>query len=419
MKRLLLSFVLAAVISLSGCSDEDYPFEAARGDGRAVLASKSTLPVGSTIQFSDDFEAGISPRLWILETVNEAQWVHASQIGAGYIHSQQQEPCHPVNQWTDIIATKSDFTNFVMTWDLRFRTAGWHSGKTAVYFRVDDFFRGLRGYWIQIAVAVTGDPAYYIKIMKNSPWNPFIEITPSITYRWELDRWYSFRLEVRGNSFKIKVWPKGDPEPTDWLIDAVDTDTSWPCTRGRIGFGSFWGTETDADNVVVTSPAHTLQAGLDIKPGSCPNPLNAKMLEKGNADNPRSMKGGVLPVAITGCADLDVHDIDASSVLLEGAAPLRIHYDDVAAGAGSAEPCACNDDGADGFQDLVLHFKKADVIAALGGTPDGSSVQLTITGRLHDGTAFEGSDCVVIIGGADEERLHSGKSERGKRTTVF
>ncbi len=38
-------------------------------------------------------------------------------------------------------------------------------------------------------------------------------------------------------------------------------------------------------------------------------------------------KGGVLPVAILGSADFDVSEIDISSLLLEGVAPLRGNYE--------------------------------------------------------------------------------------------
>jgi hypothetical protein len=56
---------------------------------------------------------------------------------------------------------------------------------------------------------------------------------------------------------------------------------------------------------------------IDIKPGSCPNPLNVK-------------SKGVLPVAILGADDLDVNSIDAASTRLGGVAPIRSSYEDVA-----------------------------------------------------------------------------------------
>lgn len=56
---------------------------------------------------------------------------------------------------------------------------------------------------------------------------------------------------------------------------------------------------------------------VDIKPGSCPNPINVK-------------SKAVLPVAILGTEFLDVIDVDVAAVSLKGVAPLRFDYEDVA-----------------------------------------------------------------------------------------
>jgi sugar lactone lactonase YvrE len=131
----------------------------------------------------------------------------------------------------------------------------------------------------------------------------------------------------------------------------------------------------------------TQSVDLDLKPGSCPNPLN-----------PGSR--GVLPVAILGTTDFDVHDIDVSSVLLEGVlAPLRSSIDDVATGgAGGGQGCDCTTDGPDGLDDLTLKFRTEDVASVLGTLAPGEARELTMSGQLLDGTSFEGADCVVIVG---------------------
>jgi hypothetical protein len=51
------------------------------------------------------------------------------------------------------------------------------------------------------------------------------------------------------------------------------------------------------------------QVPINIKPGSCPNPLNVK-------------NKGVLPVAILGMEEFDVPMIDVASIRLEGVAPM-------------------------------------------------------------------------------------------------
>lgn len=135
----------------------------------------------------------------------------------------------------------------------------------------------------------------------------------------------------------------------------------------------------------------TVPVDLDIKPTSCPNPLNVK-------------SKGVLPVAVLGSASLDPNDIDVSSLALEGVAPLRSAVADVAGPFGGTiqdppQRDDCTTDGPDGFTDLTLKFDTQAIVAALGGAgalTDGEVLVLTLTGELTDGTDIEGSDVVWI-----------------------
>ena len=166
------------------------------------------------------------------------------------------------------------------------------------------------------------------------------------------------------------------------------------------------------DNLVVTSWGGCLLAYLDIKPGSCPNPLNVNAPKidvwvqtdentvalKMRPDRPQVAKP-VLPVAILGTADFDVTDIDPATVTLESVPALRWNIEDVSTPVGEdAEECECNTFGADGYPDLTLKFDKSLIVEALGEVYDGDVVALTITGELSNSTAFEGTDCVVIHG---------------------
>jgi hypothetical protein len=128
---------------------------------------------------------------------------------------------------------------------------------------------------------------------------------------------------------------------------------------------------------------------LDIRPTSCPNPLNTNLK-------------GVLPVAILGTADLDVTTIDPATLLLEGVAPLRWSYEDVATPyqpflGKPLDPYACNEYGPDGFMDLVLHFDAQSIVAAIGPVSDGDVLLLMLTGNFYDGRAIAGEDVVKII----------------------
>jgi hypothetical protein len=131
---------------------------------------------------------------------------------------------------------------------------------------------------------------------------------------------------------------------------------------------------------------------VDIRPTSCPNPLN--LGEK-----------GVLPVAILGTNNLDVSKIDLESIMLMGVKPLRSALEDVAtpqppAPSPPAEPCSyCNTLGPDGYMDLTLKFDAEAIISVLNKLPQPlpDCMRLTLRGTLKDGRPMMGGDSVVII----------------------
>jgi hypothetical protein len=117
---------------------------------------------------------------------------------------------------------------------------------------------------------------------------------------------------------------------------------------------------------------------VDIKPVSCPNPLNV-------GDK------GVLPVAILGSEDFEVTQVDPATVELEGVAPLRWALEDVA-GPGCSGP--------DGYLDLTIKFKAQEIVTALGDVYDRDVLLLWLTGNLKfefGGAPLMGSDQVWIL----------------------
>lgn len=163
------------------------------------------------------------------------------------------------------------------------------------------------------------------------------------------------------------------------------------------------------ERIVVPAPP-----ALDIKPGSCPNPLN-----------PRSH--GVLPVALLGTADFDVTDVDVSSLTLTrtdlqdvpaAVTPIRVATEDVGAPF-TGELCDCAKSGPDGFTDLVLKFSTQDIVAIL--LQDDSLdefVVLTLSGNLLDlagGDTFTASDCVRIVPRKNNNRRPASHTAKGNR----
>ena len=199
----------------------------------------------------------------------------------------------------------------------------------------------------------------------------------------------------------------------DGIITKIDLSTNPPTltnivtggSRGdftTVGFdGCLYATQSDrvvkvtnADGTCLPPPlgplfpSNPLHVFVDIKPQSCPNPINVGA-------------NGTLPVAILGTSVFDVTTVDPSSVKLQGVSPLRYALEDVATPfTGTlASATSCTTAGPDGFTDLVLFFDKQALSAALGPVTNGQVLVLTVTGNLlpsFGGTAISGQDVVVI-----------------------
>ena len=126
---------------------------------------------------------------------------------------------------------------------------------------------------------------------------------------------------------------------------------------------------------------------FDIRPGSCPNPLN-------------TAERGVLPAAILGTSSFNVDQIDPSTVRLEGVAPVRSSLQDVAAPfspyTGKDDCMDCTKQKKDKLPDLVVSFNAQEIIAALGTTTPGECRVLHMTAALKGGGSIIGEDVVRI-----------------------
>jgi hypothetical protein len=149
-------------------------------------------------------------------------------------------------------------------------------------------------------------------------------------------------------------------------------DTPPACAQ-NVGYGAW----------MIRVIGHCVVPGkIDIKPESCPNPINPDDL-------------GLVSVAITGSADLDVTLIDPETVVLNGVEPIRWDIEDVS----TPYPgmlCGCHTEGPDGFDDLVFKFLAMDVFRSLGEVEDNEDVQVDMLWRLSDGTVMGGSDCFLV-----------------------
>jgi hypothetical protein len=140
--------------------------------------------------------------------------------------------------------------------------------------------------------------------------------------------------------------------------------------------------ETALVTIYVAKPV-----AVDIKPGSCPNPINVK-------------SRGVLPAAILGSEEFNVTTIDAASLRLQGVAPIRSSKEDVATPfTGEITSCEdCTELGPDGYIDLTLKFSTQEIFAALGEVIDEECIVLQLTGFADNGdTPIIGRDVVRIL----------------------
>lgn len=154
--------------------------------------------------------------------------------------------------------------------------------------------------------------------------------------------------------------------------------------------GSIADSGHDIDYIQLVSTKRCLvPVEVDVKPGSCPNPLNVK-------------SKGVLPVALLGTDGFDVRDVDVASLRLADVAPIRSALEDVATALApleEKEECYldCNDLGPDEFEDLTLKFDRQEIVASLWDVEDGECVVLELIGNLKDGTPIVGEDVILIL----------------------
>jgi outer membrane protein assembly factor BamB len=86
-------------------------------------------------------------------------------------------------------------------------------------------------------------------------WDPQLRMAKTIDFGWQPDRWYTMKfraaLEDGQAVLRAKVWPREQPEPVEWMLEATD---EVPNESGSPGlFGNASNAEIFLDNIRVTA----------------------------------------------------------------------------------------------------------------------------------------------------------------------
>ena len=212
--------------------------------------------------------------------------------------------------------------------------------------------------------------------------NNFVENTQHI---------YDSSIECPEYPLSINIWDDGYPSGGNYLSDYTGVDVKsgpnqdQPSSDG-IGDTPYIIDANNQDRYPLMKPWPSAEtATININPHT----LNLKS------------KGRWITAYIRLPEGYNVQEVNASTILLNGTILAEIH------------PMDIGDEDCDGIPELMVKFNRATVIEyilnSIQSIAKFANVTLTITGRLYNGTLFEGSDTIRVIKPVD-------KSPKGNQT---
>lgn len=216
-----------------------------------LFASKSAAAV-----FEDAFEGPLSTAAWRADPI----WGKAWRTGGGFLLSEAVENRAGMgdarDKLLDVLTRREDFGDADLSFDIRFDNQGIHKDHRLVYVRASPPGPGAAepsGVELLISVWMPyPDPGHYVSFRRRSAGGSVAALTPLTRCSLSPGRWYSVRLRAVGGDFRVRIWPREEPEPAGWTLSARDPSAP---RRGAVGFGSYWAAATAVDNVRVAPPA--------------------------------------------------------------------------------------------------------------------------------------------------------------------
>jgi hypothetical protein len=184
-----------------------------------------------------------------------------------------------------------------------------------------------------------------------------------------------------------------------WVVDELVFASYGGTNAGLDGSGTHFAMDNFTYSIEI-------DVDIDIKGGSCPNPLNPK--SKGN-----------IPVAILASDGFDPATVDPTTITLNGVPAVEDQWtfeDSTAPGdyTDACDDCFDADDPAnfncdtdldgvddafcgDGTDELVVYFDTQALVDSLGTVEKGACVVLELTGQTVDGVDIIGYDSMVVL----------------------
>lgn len=239
--------------------------------GPSLILSKSASPnvveAGDTVTFFisytnegfaltdyHDFSSDLDISSWSLE-VGGATW--GVNTVAGVL-----EAVGPTGQWSKFVQNTSRPHNGMFVTDMYVPSSN-PSGDAVMMF---NFIDPNNNYHARIQTDT--NQLCFDRVVAGT-WTVLQCVTP-VGFSIQNDSWYTVKVQVVGTTIKMKVWPKGTPEPAGWIVTRTDTSHA---SGGKVGYQANEGADY-YDNLKIFEPVPATNSGIWDTVPACMTYLN-------------------------------------------------------------------------------------------------------------------------------------------------